>query len=94
MYINDFDTLLNNILDKLHKFINSSKKISGILKTPNFVSKQQEITNIIIEYISSVNLTEFKKNITDEKTFNLITNYINQYIAYYIFAYIGIFHDG
>lgn len=93
MYINNIDSILDNTLDDFYGNIVEKKKFSHILKLVNFIEKREELMSIIYGYVSSLDLSDIKKNINDNQHVKLLTDMIQKYIFYYAFVLIGFFYN-
>jgi hypothetical protein len=92
MFINKIDDLIDKIIDDFYiSIIQTDKLFKKIFKEPNFVKYQQEINDIMINYIKTINLLEIQELVNNSEAINIITETIKRYIAIYIFLTIG-FH--
>lgn len=92
MYINKIDELLDKILDDFYNtVIVKNTRMSEILNEPNFVKYQKDINELMVKYITTIDLKEIKELVKKEEQVKNIVELVKRYIAYYLFLYIGFF---
>jgi hypothetical protein len=90
MYINKIDDLIDKVIDDFYMtIVLGDKKLDKIFKENNFVKFQQEINDIMGNYIKSIDLKEIRGLVTNEDNVNIIFEIIKRYIAVYLFLTIG-----
>ena len=94
MFINGIDKILDNSIDDFYEAVVLKGNLKNVFKITNFVEKQYDIMNILINYLKILNLDEIKKIVSDNKHIKLIEDLIFKYIFYYMFACIGYFYEG
>lgn len=93
MYIENIDTILNNVFDDFFKTVVSTKKFSSITHSTNFVENYETIINTLAKYLKTIDVTSIKSSINDPKNFKFITDTIATYVMYYLFVSIGYYGD-
>ena len=88
MFINQIDNLLDDIINKLHLYLQKIKIFDKIIKDTNFVKFQNEIMVVIKNFFNTINKNDIAKIIKNEDNQEYILNIIKRYTAYYI--YLGI----
>ena len=66
MYINQIDDLLDVTLNNLNIFLNKKKIFEKLSKDTNFVKYQNDIINIIKEFIKTLSEKEILSNAFDK----------------------------
>ena len=90
MYINKIDDLIDKIIDDFNTVvISKNKEVSKIIKETNFVKYQNEINDIMENYIKTINLNQLKELVKSEDSIHSIHETIKRYIALYFFLMIG-----
>jgi hypothetical protein len=92
MYINQIDILFDKVLDELYKYIINNKLFDKINKDTNFVRYQNDIMELIKNFIISIK--ELLKNIEGYPYESAIINIIKRYSAFYIFLGISYYYKG
>ena len=91
MYINQIDNLFDEIINKFNIFLIKKNVFNKFMKDNNFVKFQGEITNIIKEFVTDLNLKEIETIIGNKKQISYIIEIIKRYCAFYI--YLGIAYN-
>ena len=95
MYINKIDDLLDKVIDDFYNNVIIKEQImTSIIDEVNFVKYQKEINQILINYISTINIGEIRELVKHEDTVQIIINIIKRYIAIYFFLTIGVLYKG
>ena len=95
MYITQIDDLFDNLLDKLNEYLIKNKMLDKITKDTNFVKYQNQIMDILKDFI---NKTISKKTILDiiknEVYYEYILETMKRYCAFYIYLGIAYYYTG
>ena len=91
MYINQIDNLFDGIINNFNIFLIKKNVFNKFSKDNNFVKFQNEITNIIKEFIAELNLKEIETILGNKKQIPYIIEIIKRYCAFYI--YLGIAYN-
>lgn len=96
MFINNLDTLLEEILNKFNVYLEEKNLIKKIQKEPNFVKFQPEINKTIFNFYdkNSKMIDSKLKKIIKESDKKMLNDIIIRYLAYYIFLSIGYYYKG
>ena len=94
MFINQIDNLLDDIINKLHLYLQKIKIFDKIIKDTNFVKFQNEIMIVIKNFFNTINKNDIAKIIKNEDNQDYILNIIKRYTAYYIYLGIAYYYKG
>lgn len=96
MYVNQIDTIIDQILDNLYLQGLSKDKIyqSIIDGKINYVEYREQINTFIQQFTDSLNITDIQKLINNRENMIHIMNIIKRYIAYYYFLSIAYYYTG
>lgn len=97
VFINSIDKLIDSSLDNFFKYFiikDNSIFSSKLKKEKNFLKYQQQINELISDYITNVNKEDIKKIVNEENNVIKIINIIKRYVAYYMFLFISFFYKG
>ena len=75
MFINGIDKILDNSIDDFYATIISKGNLKNIFKITNFVEKQNDIMNILINYLKMLNLKH--ANLLAYNSMNAIRFYLS-----------------
>ena len=90
----EIDILLDEILGKFNLYVNKNKIIENFLRDVNFVKYQQNINNVIEQFISKINIKNKIKILEIDENVKYLNELIKKYIAYYIYISISIDYRG
>ena len=94
MYINQIDNLYDKIINDFNSFLIKKDVFNNFAKDNNFVKFQNEITNIINEFMNKLNVKDIEKIIGNKKYISYILDIIKRYCAYYIYLGIAFNYEG
>lgn len=97
MYVNKIDDLISNIIDDFFVNVITEKKdniLKEIYSEQNFVKYQNDINDIMIKYVKTINIKEIKDIVKNDDNVNMIFNIIKRYITIYLFIVIGLRYKG
>ena len=94
MYINQIDNLYDKIINDFNSFLIKKDVFNNFAKDNNFVKFQNEITNIINEFMNKLNVKDIEKIIGTKKYISYILDIIKRYCAYYIYLGIAFNYEG
>jgi hypothetical protein len=95
MHIDKIDELLNNIIDDFYnKIMNKDKTTNKYFSEINFVKFQKDINELLLEYISKIDITSITKLVKNTNNVTTIYELIKRYIAFYFFLFIGSLYSG
>ena len=93
MYINKIDDLFDNIINKFNIYLKKKSIIKKFVLDTNFVKYQNNIINVIKDYVDNINKKELSK-IINLDNLELIIDIIKRYIAFYMFFSISYYYKG
>ena len=88
MYINQVDNLIDNIINNFNIFLIKQNIFDKFLKDNNFIKFQNEILDIIQQYMKTVDIEDIKLLTNKPQRILYILEIIKRYCAFYI--YLGI----
>ena len=95
MYINQIDDLFDNLLDKFNDYLIKNKIFDKITKDTNFVKYQNQIMEILKDFITkSISKQDILDIIKNDIYFEYINDIIKRYCAYYIYLGIAYYYNG
>ena len=95
MYINNFDKLINDIIDDFFSFtLKNDKTIKKINNDINFIKYQNEINDLIEKYIKTLPQKKINDIVKKEKSKEYIFNIIKKFLFIYVFLNISINYKG
>ena len=90
----EIDILLDEIIGKFNSFIKKNKVNENFLRDVNFVKYQQNINNVIDNFIKKINLKDKTKIFKIENNLEYFIELIKKYLIYYIYMSISINYRG
>lgn len=93
MYINKIDELIDQTLDNFYEYFKKNPLFESIKKEYNFVKYQNEINELIKNYIDKLDKSKIESIVSDKKNVDQILDILKRYIAYYIYMTIAYFYD-
>ena len=93
MYFTKIDDLIDNIIDDFYA-TQINGKIDGYKNDLNFIKEQENLNNIITQYIENIPTEEITSIVKKGENYNTILNTIKKYITLYLFLAIGIIFTG
>ena len=91
MYINQIDNLFDSIINNFNSFLIKRKIFDKFSKDINFVKFQNEILEIIKDFIKEINIKEIGLLTNKQQRIEYILDIIKRYCAFYI--YLGIAYN-
>ena len=88
MYINQIDNLFDNIINNFNSFLINKKVFEKLSKDINFVKYQNEILEIVKNFIKEIDIKEIGLLTNKKERIEYIVDIIKRYCAFYI--YLGI----
>lgn len=84
-YINKIDILFDKLLNNFYYYINSNNIFTKLVSDANYVKYQQDIINIIKNFIDDIKYDDLSDVIKTKTTYNQLIDILKTYCAYYIF---------
>jgi hypothetical protein len=94
MYIDKIDDFIDKVIDDFYNILVSDSRIIKIIKELNFVKFQSDLNDIFKKYISGLNLSSIKENVSNNDILNKIIEVVKKYITIYTFLFIGFYFKG
>jgi hypothetical protein len=94
MYVNKIDELINKIINDFFTYITKHKKSKSILEEINFVKYQQEINDLMIEFMDNIDSKLIDEIVENNESKTKLKDIISRYVTMYLFMFVSASYNG